>query len=99
MRIAADDTVTIVSKHLEMGQGPYTGMATLVAEELDADWSQIRVVSAPADDELYKNLFWGRQGTGGSSAIANAYYQMRTAGAAAREMLVRAAAAEWACGG
>jgi isoquinoline 1-oxidoreductase beta subunit len=95
VRIAPDDTVTVVVKHLEMGQGPYTGLATLVAEELDADWPQMRVVSAPADDSRYKNLLFGVQGTGGSSSIANAYYQMRNAGAAARQMLVRAAADEW----
>ncbi len=95
VRIAADDTVTVVCKHLEMGQGTDTGLATLVAEELDADWSQMRTVAAPADDALYKNLHWGVQGTGGSSSIANSYYQMRKAGAAARQMLVEAAAVIW----
>ena len=55
-----------------MGQGSYTGLATIVAEELDADWAQIRVESAPADDKLYNNLAFGTvQGTGGSTAIAN----------------------------
>jgi len=96
VRIGTDNTVTVVSKHLEMGQGTYTGLATLVAEELDADWSQVTVVSAPADAGRYNNLLWGRvQGTGGSTAIANAYEQMRKAGAAAREMLVQAAANRW----
>ena len=95
VRIAPDNTVTVLSKHIEFGQGPYTGLATLVAEELDADWSQMRAVSAPANVELYKNLAFGLQGTGGSSAIANSYMQMRQAGAAARAMLVEAAAMEW----
>lgn len=95
VRIAPDDTVTVLIKHIEFGQGPYTGLATLVAEELDADWSQMRAESAPANDELYKNLYFGFQGTGGSTAMANSYEQMRKAGATARSMLVAAAAAEW----
>ena len=96
VRIGTDDSVTVVSKHLEMGQGAYTGMATLVAEELDARWDQVAIVSAPADASRYNNLAWGRaQGTGGSTAIANAYEQMRKAGAAAKAMLVQAAAARW----
>jgi isoquinoline 1-oxidoreductase beta subunit len=93
--IGADDTVTVLCKHIEFGQGPFTGMATLVAEELDADWSQMRADHAPSNPVLYKNLLFGVQGTGGSSAIANSYEQMRKVGAAARSMLVAAAAAEW----
>src|SRR6266849_1939140 len=85
VRIGADNTVTVIVKHLEMGQGTYTGLPTLVAEELDADWSQIRVEGAPADAKRYNNLFWGTmQGTGGSTALANSFEQMRKAGAAAR---------------
>ena len=96
VRIAPDDTVTVLSKHLEFGQGSFTGLATLVAEELDADWSKVRVEHAPADATLYNNLSWGPvQGTGGSSAIANAHDQMRRAGATARALLVSAAAKEW----
>jgi isoquinoline 1-oxidoreductase beta subunit len=96
VRIAPDNSVTVISKHLEMGQGIHTGLATLVAEELDADWSQIRVEAAPADVTRYNNLMWGQlQGTGNSSSIANAAGQMRQAGAIARAMLVQAAAAEW----
>ena len=93
--IKPDDTVTVLCKHIEFGQGPFTGMATLVAEELDADWSQMRADHAPSNPVLYKNLLFGVQGTGGSSAIANSYEQMRKVGAAAREMLVAAAAKEW----
>ena len=96
VRIGEDNTVTVIVKHLEMGQGTYTGLPTLVAEELDADWSQIRVEGAPADAKRYNNLFWGSiQGTGGSTAMANSFMQMRQAGAAARAMLVSAAATEW----
>lgn len=97
VRIGTDDRVTVIIKHLEMGQGIYTGLATLVAEELDAAWSQIDVEAAPVDAERYNNLFWGKmQGTGGSTAIANSFEQMRQAGAAARAMLVKAAAKQWA---
>ncbi|WP_118133580.1 xanthine dehydrogenase family protein molybdopterin-binding subunit [Oceanicella sp. SM1341] len=95
VRIAPDDTVTVLIKHLEMGQGPYTGLTTLVAEELDADWAQMRAEAAPADAALYANTLFGIQGTGGSTAMANSYMQMRKAGAAARAMLVAAAAREW----
>jgi isoquinoline 1-oxidoreductase beta subunit len=96
VRIGADNTVTVIVKHLEMGQGTYTGLPTLVAEELDADWSQIRATGAPADAKRYNNLFWGEaQGTGGSTALPNSYEQMRKAGAAARAMLVAAAAERW----
>src|SRR6266571_5446229 len=87
VRIGADNTVTVIVKHLEMGQGTYTGLPTLVTDELDADWSQIRVEGAPADASRYNNLFFGQmQGTGGSTALANSYEQMRKAGAAARAM-------------
>jgi isoquinoline 1-oxidoreductase subunit beta len=96
LRIAPDDTVTVLVKHIEFGQGPNTGLATLVAEELDADWAQMRAVSAPANDALYKNLAFGVQGTGGSSAISNSYEQMRRVGATARAMLVGVAARRWA---
>jgi isoquinoline 1-oxidoreductase beta subunit len=96
VRIGADDTVTVIVKHIEFGQGTYTGLPTLVAEELDAAWSQIRVVGAPANAKLYNNLLWGQiQGTGGSSAMANSFEQMRKAGASARAMLVTAAAKLW----
>jgi isoquinoline 1-oxidoreductase beta subunit len=96
LRIAPDNSVTVIAKHLEMGQGTYTGLATIVAEELDADWAQIRVESAPADASKYANLAFGTiEGTGGSSAMANSWMQLRNAGATARAMLVAAAAAEW----
>jgi len=96
LRIGADDTVTLLSKHLEMGQGVYTGLATIVAEELDADWSKMKVEGAPADAKLYNNTAFGpMQGTGGSTSIGNSYDQLRKAGATARAMLVSAAAQKW----
>jgi len=96
VRIAPDDSVTVVAKHVEMGQGSHTGIATVLADELDADWARVRVEAAPADATRYNNLFWGPvQGTGGSSAMANSWAQLRQAGATARAMLVSAAATEW----
>ncbi|MGU3358746.1 molybdopterin cofactor-binding domain-containing protein [Methylobacterium sp. M6A4_1b] len=96
VRIAADDTVTVVIKHLDMGQGNTTGLATILADELDADWATIRTTFAPADATLYNNFAFGPvQGTGGSTAIANSWVQLRKAGAAARAMLVAAAAERW----
>ena len=96
IRIGADDTVTVLSKHLEMGQGVYSGLATIVAEELDANWSKMNVEGAPADAKLYNNAAFGPiQGTGGSTSISNSYDQLRKAGATARAMLVSAAAQRW----
>src|SRR5271169_4636015 len=96
LRIAPDNSVTVIAKHLEMGQGTYTGIATVVAEELDADWAQVRVESAPANAKLYANSAFGTlQGTGGSSAMANSWSQLREAGAKGRAMLLTAASQEW----
>lgn len=95
VRVAADDTITVLIKHIEFGQGPFTGLSTLIAEEMDADWGQMHAEHAPADVKLYANLAFGVQGTGGSSAIANSFDQMRKAGATARAMLVQAAAERW----
>jgi isoquinoline 1-oxidoreductase subunit beta len=96
IRVGADNLVTIVCKHHEMGQGNTTGLATLAADELDADWSLVRTEYAPSNPKLYNNLAFGElQGTGGSTAIANSFQQMRTAGATARAMLVAAAAESW----
>ncbi len=94
VKIGPDGTVTVVVKHFEMGQGTSTGLTTLVAEEMNVPWEQMAVEFSPSD-EKYKNLAFGGQGTGGSTAMANSYLQYRQAGAAARDMLIRAAAAEW----
>jgi isoquinoline 1-oxidoreductase beta subunit len=87
--------VTVLSKHIEFGQGNHAGLAAIVAEELDADWSRVKVVHAPANAKLYANTGSGIQLTGGSSAISNSWEQLRKAGAAARAMFVQAAASRW----
>ncbi len=97
IRIDEDDTVTVLIKHLDMGQGIATGLTTLVAEELDASWEQMAFAFAPADHRLYNNLNFGPiQGTGASTGVLNSWIQLRKAGAAARAMLIGAAAEEWA---
>jgi isoquinoline 1-oxidoreductase beta subunit len=99
LKIGSDNSVTVMSKHLEMGQGTYTGLATILADELDADWKNVRVEGAAADAKRYNNTFWGpSQGTGGSTAMANSWDQLRKAGASGRAMLVSAAAKRWKVG-
>ncbi|MEM8799490.1 MAG: molybdopterin cofactor-binding domain-containing protein, partial [Pseudomonadota bacterium] len=95
VKITPDNRVVVISKHLDKGQGSTTGLATIVAEELDADWSQMETEFAPADVTKYANGSFGVQGTGGSTAMNNSWMQYRQAGAAARAMLVSAAAAKW----
>jgi isoquinoline 1-oxidoreductase subunit beta len=99
VRLDPDNTVTVICKHVEAGQGVWTGLPAIIAEELDASWSQMRVESAPAKVPLYGNFAFDPkgsvQGTGGSTAIANSWAQLRQAGATARAMLVQAAAAQW----
>jgi isoquinoline 1-oxidoreductase beta subunit len=90
-----DGAVTVLSKHIEFGQGTHTGLAAIVAEELDADWSRVKVVHSPANAKLYANTNAGIQLTGGSSAIFNSWEQLRKAGAGARAMFVQAAATRW----
>ncbi|HYU33132.1 MAG TPA: xanthine dehydrogenase family protein molybdopterin-binding subunit [Thermoanaerobaculia bacterium] len=94
IRIAPDDTVTILLKHSEMGQGIYTSLPMVVAEELECDWSKVRSEHAPAD-LAYAHTVFGIQMTGGSTSTWESFDQLRTAGAAAREMLIAAAAARW----
>ncbi len=95
VRIAHDSSVTVLCKHIEFGQGPFTGFATIIADELDASPEQIKVEHAPADVTKYANLLFGMQGTGGSTAMANSWDQLRMAGAEARARLVAAAAGIW----
>lgn len=96
VKIAKDNTITVVIKHLDKGQGVTTGLTAIVAEEMNADWAQMRWEFAPSDPTRYNNLFWGPyQGTGGSTAIANSWMQLRQAGAAAKQMLMSAAAKKW----
>ena len=93
--IKPDNTVVINIKHLDMGQGTVTGLASIVAEELDADWDRVRYEYAAADITKFKNGLLGVQGTGVSTSIANSWTELRKAGAAARQMLIQAAAAHW----
>jgi isoquinoline 1-oxidoreductase beta subunit len=94
LRIGTDDSVTILLAHSEMGQGIWTTLAMLVAEELQCDWSKIRVEHAPAAP-VYAHPAWGIQGTGGSSTTWSEFDRYRQVGATARTLLVRAAAQEW----
>ena len=95
VHISPENVVTVIVKHQDKGQGIATGLSTLVADELDADWAQVKAEFAPANVELYKNFAFGVQGTGGSTAIANSFEQYRKAGASARAMIVEAAAKRW----
>ena len=95
IRFDPDGAVTLLSKHIEFGQGNHAGLAAIVAEELDADWNRMKVVHAPANAKLYSNSVAGVQLTGGSSAISNSWDQLRKAGAGARAMFVQAAATKW----
>ena len=94
LRINPDESVLVIVDRSEMGQGVTTSLPMLLAEELEADWSKIRIEFAPAD-KAYTNPMFGMQGTGGSTSVRAAYTPLRKAGAAAREMLVAAAAETW----
>lgn len=91
LRIGSDDSVTVLLAHSEMGQGVWTALPMLIAEELDADWSKIKVEHAPAAP-AYNSPVFGMQGTGGSTSTWSEFDRYRQAGAAARAMLVQAAA-------
>ena len=90
VKIGTDDTVTILSKHIEFGQGPFTGLATLVAEELDADWSQMRAVHSPADDKVYANSLSACRARAARPRSPIPTSRSAQAGATARAMLVAA---------
>jgi hypothetical protein len=92
IRISPENKVTVLAAHLDMGQGIYTGTATLVAEELESDWSQMEVEGGYGNPALYGNLAFGGkfQGTGGSTATMSSFDRYRRAGAMARAMLVSA---------
>lgn len=92
--IDPDGAVTVVVNHSEMGQGVYTALPMLVAEELECDWNRIKIEAAPVDP-LYNHSQFGPQLTGGSSSIASEWQRFRLAGAGAREMLIIAAARHW----
>ena len=94
VRIGTDERVTVIVNHSEMGQGVYTSLPMLLAEELDADWSKVGYESAPVDPK-YNHPAFGMQMTGGSSSVWSGLEQFRQAGAAARAMLITAAAQQW----
>jgi isoquinoline 1-oxidoreductase beta subunit len=89
VHVGKDGTVTLITAKSEMGQGALTAMPMILAEELEVDWSRVRVEQAPTDPSIYDH------GTGGSGSVASSWLPLRQAGAAAREMLVRAAATAW----
>ncbi len=94
IQIAPDDTITIVTPSVEMGQGAHTGMPVIIMEELGGDWSRVVVKDSPAA-VVYRNPMVGRQMTTGSFSVRGWYNDLRKVGAAAREMLVQAAASQW----
>jgi isoquinoline 1-oxidoreductase subunit beta len=94
LRITPDNKVRVISGSVEMGQGVLTAIPMLLAEELDADWSTVSVQQAPTDP-AYNNPIFGIQATGGSTSVRGHWLPLRKAGAAAREMLMAAAAERW----
>lgn len=95
--IRVEDTgrTVLLMPQVEMGQGVYTSIAMILAEELDADWAKVAVLHAPLNDKLYANPAFGLQATGGSTSIRAWWNPLRAAGASAKAMLVQAAAAQW----
>jgi isoquinoline 1-oxidoreductase beta subunit len=94
VRIGTDDSVTVLINHSEMGQGTFTALPMLVAEELDADWSKVRAEHAPVDP-AYNHVGFGIQMVGGSTSTWSEWERLRKAGATARAMLIAAAAQAW----
>ena len=94
IRIGTDNAIAILCNHSEMGQGTYTAMSQLIADELDADWTKITVTSSPVGVE-YNSPAFGMMLTGGSSSGYSEWERLRKVGASARAMLVKAAAETW----
>lgn len=95
IRIGGDGSITLIMPYVEMGQGTYTSIPMLIAEELEVDLSQVRLEAAPPNEKLYANPLLGFQATGNSNALRGAWKPLREAGAIARTMLVLAAAQRW----
>jgi isoquinoline 1-oxidoreductase subunit beta len=95
LRIGRDGKIVMTIPQVEMGQGVYTALAATIAEELDADFSQVSVEAAPPNDKLYANPIFGFHATGGSTSVRGFWMPLRRAGAGARAMLVAAAAKMW----
>ena len=98
IRIDQQGMVTLIMPQVEMGQGIYTGVAMILAEELDADWEKVRVEHAPPNERLYANPIFQIQATGGSTSVRAFWKPLRAAGASARAMLVEAASKRWSVG-
>src|ERR1700737_5198702 len=96
IRIGGDGGIVLTMPYVEMGQGPYTSISMLIAEELEVDMKQVRLEHAPPNEKLYGNpLLGGIQATGNSNAVRAAWQPLRQAGATARTMLMSAAARRW----
>jgi len=95
IRIAVDGRVTLVMPQVEMGQGVYTSLPMIIAEELDVPMSSLMLQAAPPSDALYANPVFGVQATGNSNSVRAFWKPLRKAGAAARAVLVQAAARRW----
>src|SRR6266481_5322611 len=95
IRIDEAGNITLVMPQVEMGQGIYTAVAMILAEERDADFARVTLEHAPANEKLYANPAFGIQATGGSTSVRAFWTPLRQAGASARAMLVQAAAQEW----
>ena len=95
IRIEGDGRIVLTMPYVEMGQGTYTAIPMLIAEELEVDLNQVQVEHAPPNERLYANPLLGVQATGNSNAIRGAWQPLRKAGAVARTMLVSAAAQRW----
>src|SRR6195256_1069057 len=98
VRIGTDESVTVIASHSEMGQGVYTSLPMLLNEELEADWSKVRVEAAPVD-KAYNHPVFGLQMTGGSTTSPAEWERYRKMGAVARIMLIEAAARRWSVEG
>jgi isoquinoline 1-oxidoreductase beta subunit len=96
IRIGSDGQINLTMPYVEMGQGAYTSISMLIAEELEVELTQVQLEHAPPDEKLYRNPLLGVQATGNSNAMRGAWQPMRQAGAIARTMLVAAAAKRWA---
>ena len=95
IRIGRDGQIVLIMPYVEMGQGTYTSIPMLIAEELEVDLSQVRLEHAPPNEKLYVNPLLGVQATGNSNAVRASWQPLRQAGATARTMLIAAAAKRW----
>src|SRR5215470_4452399 len=95
VRIKPDGSITLIMPQVEMGQGTYTSMSMLIAEELEVELTKVNLEAAPANEKLYALPLLGFQVTGGSTSVMGFWEPLRRAGATARVMLIQAAAAQW----